>query len=445
MTLRVRIAVAVALAVAGAGTITAAAAFIATRTTLMNDLDQALNDRAAEVQLVRLVDVFGNGRFVAPDPGPGSVRSLVQLVNAGGGIQTAQGQDVELPAGPEVLEVADGRRGGFITSTVLADGTKIRMLVLPIVDGLALQVALPLRAVTEPLRRLTIFLLGAGLLAVASAAITGATVARAVTRPVGALTATVERVAQTRDLRERIAVNSGDELGRLASAFNTMLAALDDSTSAQRQLVADAAHELRTPIASLRTNIEVLARGLHDAPEATKQIAGDLVAQSASLSRLVADLLDLSREADPASSFELLSFDDLVEGAVETVAAAYPSVRFEPKLAPITVRANPTRLTRAVTNLLENAAKWNAPGAPIEVTLGEQGALIVRDHGPGVPREHRERIFERFWRAPDARQTAGSGLGLAIVRRIARDHGGSVHVEDAPDGGARFVLALPTL
>jgi two-component system sensor histidine kinase MprB len=443
MTLRVRIAVAVTLAVAGASTITAVAAFIATRTALVNDLDQALRDRAAEVQLVKLVDVYGRDAFIAPDPGPGSVRSLVQLVDGAGHVQLAQGQQVELPVGEEVIEVASGVRAAFVTTTRLEDGSEVRMLVLPVVDGLALQVGLPVRGVTEPLRRLTVFLIGAGILAVASAAITGATVARAITRPVAALTATTERVAQTRDLRERIAISSPDEIGRLAIAFNTMLAALDDSTSAQRQLVADAAHELRTPIASLRTNIEVLARGLGDAPEAARAIATDLVSQAEGLSRLVADLLDLSRETEPQHAFELVAFDEVVAGALEIARAAYPSVRIEAKLEPVAVRANPTRIERAATNLIENAAKWTAPGAPVEVSLSASGTLVVRDHGPGIPREHRERIFERFWRAPDARQTSGSGLGLAIVRRIARDHGGSVHVEDAPGGGARLVFTLP--
>lgn len=450
MKLRSRIAVAVSIAVAAAAIIATGAAYVVTRRTLIGDVDNALRDRAREVQLVRLTDAFGRGTFVVPEPGPDSVRSLVQLVDGDGDYRIAQGQQVSLPITERVLGVATGRLKAFASSTT-AGTNRIRMLTVPIVpasdqgSGLALQVAVPLTRVAQQLRELAAFLFAASLLAVAGAAVVGAMVARAIVRPVQHLTRTAELVASTRDLRERIAVSSSDELGRLADSFNQMLSELDAATSAQRQLVADASHELRTPIASLRTNIEVLARGLKQAPEPVLRIVEDLVSQSAALSRLVADLLDLSREADPAHAFELVALDELVDSSVDKVRAAFPRCQFDSSTQPVTIRANPIRIERAVTNLLENAAKWNPLGQPVQVTLASDGSLTVTDHGPGVAREHRERIFERFWRAPEARSASGSGLGLAIVRRIAADHGGTAHVEDTPGGGASFVLRLPAV
>lgn len=443
MTLRFRIAVAVALAVALAVIIAGGATLIQARRTLRGELDRSLRERATEVQFRVRVDAFSGGRFVVPEPGAAAARSLVQILDAVGRVQPAEGQQVTIPVEPRAIEVAAGVRNAFYADQTI-DGVEFRVLTIATDAAVALQVAMPLDPVNTPLRRLATILVSVTLLGIVAAALAGFAIARAVTRPVERLTQTAETVARTRDLSERIQTASHDELGRLAEAFNTMLIALDDSVSAQRQLVADASHELRTPIASLRTNIEVLARGFPEAPDELRRILDDLISQSAALTRLVADLLDLARDPDPSLSFEKVAFDELVEGAVETVSNVFPSARFEVSCEPCSVNAIPTRLGRAVTNLLENAAKWNPQDAPpITVNLDGRGTLTVTDHGPGVQREHRERIFERFWRSPDARGTSGSGLGLAIVRRIARDHGGTAYVEDAPGGGACFVLNLP--
>ncbi|MFP5224640.1 MAG: sensor histidine kinase [Actinomycetota bacterium] len=443
MTLRVRIAIAVALAVALAVIATGGATLLQARRTLRGELDRSLRERANEVQFRVRVDALYGTPFVVPDPGAGAARSLVQLVDPSGRVRPAEGQPVTIPVEIEAQEVAAGVRGAFFADLEI-EGIPFRVYTAPTDQTIALQVAMPLAPINDPLRRLVTILISVSLLGIVLAAMAGIAIARAVTRPVERLTETAETVARTRDLSQRIQTASHDELGRLAEAFNTMLIALDDSVSAQRQLVADASHELRTPIASLRTNIEVLARGFKDAPEDLRLILEDLVAQSAALSRLIADLLDLARDPDPSRSFEPVQLDEVVDGAVATLRAIFPNARFEVETQPITVSGIPTRIERAVTNLLENAAKWNPEdGEPIRVELSANGSLTVTDHGPGVPREHREKIFERFWRSPDARGTAGSGLGLAIVRRIAKDHGGTAYVEDAPGGGACFVLNLP--
>lgn len=445
MSLRLRIAVAVGLAVAMAVIVAGGATFIQARRTLRGELDRSLRERATEVQFRVRVDAFSGGRFVVPEPGAGAARSLVQLIDPDGQVQPAEGQRATIPVEAAALAVAAGDRHAFFADHLI-EGVSFRVFTVPTDARIALQVAMPLSPIEVPLRRLATIIFSVSFLGIVMGGLAGFLIARATTRPVERLTQTAEKVARTRDLSERIQSASHDELGRLAEAFNTMLIALDESVSAQRQLIADASHELRTPIASLRTNIEVLSRGFHEAPDDLRAILDDLVSQSAALSRLVADLLDLARDPDPSHAFELIAFDEVVDGVAATIRTVFPDAGIEVECEPCTVRGIPTRIQRAVTNLLENAAKWNpADGPPIEVRLTDGGTLTVTDHGPGVERAHRERIFERFWRAPDARGTGGSGLGLAIVRRIARDHGGTAYVEDAPGGGACFVLTLPTV
>ena len=253
------------------------------------------------------------------------------------------------------------------------------------------------------------------------------------------LTGTVEHVAATRDLSQRIAVGGHDEVARLAQRFNEMLAALEASLQAQQQLVADASHELRTPLTSLRTNIEVLARP--DVPgEERGQILADARVQLEELTLLVGDLVELAREGEPEAVAEDVRLDRLVEEAVDR-ARTHGGVRFVTSLEPTVVRGVPTKLGRAVSNLLDNAAKWSPPGAEVEVGVRD-GEVTVRDHGPGIDPSDLPHVFDRFYRAPSARRLPGSGLGLAIVRQVADLHQGSVTAEPAEGGGTLFRLRL---
>jgi two-component system sensor histidine kinase MprB len=273
------------------------------------------------------------------------------------------------------------------------------------------------------------------------AAALGTLVARATLAPVARLTDLVEEVARTRDLSRRVAGTGADELGRLAASFNTMLEALEASVRSQRQLVADASHELRTPLTSLRTNLELLARG-QPADPAERQLAlADLVGQIERLSTLVADLIDLARDEEAPLPVEDLRLDEIAAEAIRYVQGRYPNVRFDLQATPSTIRGTRSRVARAVTNLLDNAGKWSPPGGVVEITV-KDGEVAVRDHGPGVAPEDREHVFDRFWRAPSARQLPGSGLGLAIVKDVAESHGGSVRLEDPGGGGARFLIAF---
>jgi len=326
------------------------------------------------------------------------------------------------------------------------DGVHARVLLARYAGGATAQLARPLTEVDEVLEQLRLGLVALLLGGTAAAALLGRLAGRASLAPVVELTATAEHVAATRDLSRRIAAGEGgDELWRLAGAFNTMLAALERSQRAQRQLVADASHELRTPLTSLRTNLEVLAdtRGTLDARDREK-LRADVVAQIEELTELVGDLVDLAREDEPPDEErEDVRLDAVVQAAVQRARRHGPGVTFVVDVEPCLVRGSPARLHRAAANLLDNAAKFAGGAGPVEVRVRRDGELTVRDHGPGIAEDDLPHVFDRFWRSKAARGRPGSGLGLAIVRQTAEAHGGTVEAQAAPGGGAQVSMRLP--
>jgi two-component system, OmpR family, sensor histidine kinase MprB len=283
------------------------------------------------------------------------------------------------------------------------------------------------------------------------AALAGAAVARAGLRPVDRLTAATERVAATGDLRP-IPVDGSDELARLTHSFNEMLEALAASQEQQRRLVADAGHELRTPLTSMRTNLELLAAadrpGAPTLPESERaELLDDVQAQVAELSTLVGDLVELARDDAPQVVHETLELTDIVMRSLERVRRRAGDVQFVPTLVPWTLVGDSTALERAVTNLLDNAAKWSPPGSAVRVQMRQLDdwsmLLEVADAGPGIADVDLPRVFDRFYRADTSRTMPGSGLGLAIVRQVASRHGGVVWATRAPEGGALLAMRLP--
>ncbi len=282
---------------------------------------------------------------------------------------------------------------------------------------------------------------------IALAAALGLFVSRAALVPVRRLTGATERVARTQDLGHRIEAGEDDELGRLAASFNTMLAALERSRLAQRQLVSDASHELRTPLTSVQANLDALAMGERLPARERARVIAAAQAQLRELTVLVGDLVDLSKTEIEEIEIEDVRLDLAAAGAIERARLHAPGCRFQLDAEPCLVRAAPARLDRAISNLLDNASKWNPPSpsaGPVEVRVRD-GRLEVRDHGPGIAAEDLPRVFDRFYRSPEARGRPGSGLGLAIVRQTAEASGGSVHAANDPDGGARLTLELPPL
>jgi two-component system sensor histidine kinase MprB len=212
---------------------------------------------------------------------------------------------------------------------------------------------------------------------------------------------------------------------------------------AQRQLVADASHELRTPVTSLRTNIEVLLEGGELDPEDRRRLLADVVEQSEELSALVGDLIELARGDQPGPDTEDVRLDGVVAESLARARRNAPGIHFAAQMEPVLVDGVPERLGRAINNLLDNAARHSPPGGTVEVRVGPEG-VRVRDHGVGVAEADLPYVFDRFFRGTNSRGRQGSGLGLAIVRQVTEQHGGSVSVANAPDGGAVFTLTLST-
>ena len=335
------------------------------------------------------------------------------------------------------------------------------VLTVSFASGYALEVARPLTEVDKSLRRIGLFLIliaGAG---VAGAAALGLFVSRTALAPVKRLTDTAEKVTATGDLSQRIEVSGRDELSRLATSFNSMLAALEESTRAQRQLVADASHELRTPLTVIKGQIEVLAAQGDPSAEEVRRVERLVQGEIARMGRLVDDLLLLARSEH--SQFLRLQSIDLVPYVAELWEGIVPLADRGFELGPVpagTLRADPDRLAQALRNLLTNAIAHTEPGRGL-VRLSAQQApggrlrFLVEDDGPGIAAAERERVFDRFNRTDSARDRAsgGTGLGLAIVREIverhgggvraiAQAHGGGVGAGESAAGGARIELEI---
>jgi two-component system, OmpR family, sensor histidine kinase MprB len=370
----------------------------------------------------------------------------VQLALASGEVLGSTSHRSQLPITPATRAVASGRRNSFF-SDVDVQGTPVRVLTARAAEGAAWQVALPLGELDSTLDHLRLVLTIVVLGGIALAAALGLLVSRAALVPVRRLTGAAEKVARTQDLGHRIPPGGQDELGRLSASFNTMLAALERSRLAQRQLVSDASHELRTPLAAVQANLDALALGEHLSEREREDILAAAQAQLGELGALVGDLVDLSKSEVEEVELEDVRLDLAAAAAIERARLHAPACRFVLDAQPCLVRAAPGRLDRAIANLLDNAVKWNPgeePLAAIEVGVRD-GVLEVRDHGPGIDEHDLQRVFDRFYRAPAARGLPGSGLGLAIVRQTAEAHGGSVSAANDPDGGARLTLELPAL
>jgi two-component system sensor histidine kinase MprB len=531
MSLRRRVALLAAAAVAIAVVLASALAYLLVAHQLRGQVDSQLRDRYGPfISRFKHDTAEGLAPFLSGQaarrnpfgnipPRPNQVQGYQQLVSSGGSVLFSRG-GVTLPVSAATRALAAKGSGSFFENTY-AGGIHLRILVEGIrpaaagYPGLAAQLAQPLTEDDHLLRRLRLILLLIALGGIALAALLGRLVADAVVAPVGRLTRAAEHVARTRDLSERIdtagpeQVGNADEIGRLAVSFNAMLdalqrsmSALDASVHAQRQLVADASHELRTPITSLRTNIEILQQAPTIDPADREQLFAEVIEQIEELTLLVGDLIDLARGDEPSAQTEDVRLDQVVCEAAERArrhavwsGADHPLLT---ELTPIVLPGVPDRLGRAVNNLIDNAVKYSPPGVPVEIRLAVAGRpparagrsaveaskrsvagvdrsartgrsaveaskrsvagversaaaapplagaeLTVRDHGPGIAAEDLPHIFDRFYRGAEARGRPGSGLGLAIVRQVVEQHGGAIAAEAAPGGGTLMRVRLP--
>jgi two-component system sensor histidine kinase MprB len=405
--LRRRLALITTLVVAGTVVLASLAAYLVMRAELRGQVDDQLTDQAALLERgggprgPRGGFPFDRGGPPEPPPREGGSAPYVQVLDRDGTAQAIGGR-AGLPVTAADRAVAAGRAGAQRADRE-NDGERVRVLTAPIRGLGAVMLGRPLDGVDRVLARLRLVLGLLCLLGTALAALLGR---------------------------------------RAADRFVAVLDRLERSQAAQRQLIADASHELRTPVTALRTNAELLLEREGLAPAQRRALLSDVVDQAEELTALVSDLIELARGDQPAEETHDVRLDALVAEAVERARRHAPRVIFTADLEPVAVDGVPERLGRAVNNLLDNAARYSPVGGAVEVSL-RGGALTVRDHGPGVAADELPHIFDRFFRATNAREQTGSGLGLAIVKQVAERHGGSVRAAAAPGGGLAVTLALP--
>jgi two-component system sensor histidine kinase MprB len=484
MTLRARLGLTAAIAVAVAVIAVAIAAYAGTRSQLRGQVDNSLQGLAHAVTVRAAAPpgapgviggggpagdggARGQGRTRGPQVdrggrasrGPGGPPNTIRDADEGLGLDqlppqafggapgtftlvypngltyVPSGQRYRIPASEASKRIAATGQGQRL-SDMNVQGHHIRVLTMGLGPRGALEVALPLNEVDKALSNQLLLLVVIALAGIALAAVLGLLVTRTALAPIARFTARTEEIATDSEVGgQRLEVSGRDELARLAQTFNATLESLESSIQAQRNLVADASHELRTPIATIRANLQLMREEgrLSDADRAA--LREDMIEELDELTGLVGDVVELARGAKPEGNKSELRLDLLVQDALQRSRRRGSGVAIELELEPTLIEGEPNRIARAIANLLDNARKWSPPGGVVEVHLKE-GVLSVRDHGPGFHEDDLPFVFNRFHRAKEARGKPGSGLGLAIVRQAAEAHGGFVEAANATGGGA---------
>ena len=451
MTIRRRMSLAAAVAVAAAVALASLSAYLVVRSKLRGEVDSSLLQRARVTKEILRdappppTDLPRLGPNRTPGARFGGAEGLVQFVSPSGRIARPPGEaGTRLPVDSIARQAALGKPGITLRDEIV-DGNHLRVLTTALPGKGAIQIARPLNEVDGVLHDLVFLLLAITVGGIGLAAVLGGVVSRASLAPVRRFTAQTESIAEGPDLTRRLPVESDDELGRLARSYNATLDALQRSAEAQRHLVSDASHELRTPLASMKANMELLLREDGEgrlSPGDRAELCRDLVEQMDEITLLTDDVVELARSGEPERHLSEVELSEIVRLAVARVRRHAPDVGFECDLEPCVVQGVPERLDRAIYNLLDNAAKWSVAGGRVEVRLRD-GALEVRDHGPGIKPEDLPFVFDRFYRAREARGMRGSGLGLAIVRQISEAHGAEVAADNAEGGGAILRIRFP--
>ena len=339
--------------------------------------------------------------------------------------------------------------------TTTVDGKRWRGLLAPISGqneprGFVL-VAGSLQREEAALGRVRNLLVAGSVLGLLLAAGVGWVIARQGLRPVEEMTETVQAIALSRGFSRRFKVdNRRDEVGQLATTFNEMLASLEAAYSAQRRFVADASHELRSPLTSIRSNVEFLQRNLDAPKEDRAEALADVAAEADRMTRLISDLLLLAR-ADAGHKIEMsrVALDDLLRDVHKQV---------QPRANGVAVESGPLRRTEVLGNaawlkqllliLVENALKYTPRGGRVALLLereGDKAVIRVRDTGMGITPEDLPHVFDRFYRADKARarDEGGSGLGLSVAQWITQEHAGTIEVQSEVGKGTTFSVRIP--
>ena len=451
MSLRRRIALATALAVAAVAVAMGVVGYTSARSHLIGEIRQELRSRAStylgghRAGKLSRVPLAENGHTrprssaaggaLPPGPALGGAPGYFQLVYPTGEALAPEGGKPQLSVSARVLAVAKGKSASFFT-TARVKGVHAEVLTVDDAgSGYAVQIALPLTEVDSVLHGLLLpygLLIGGGVLL---GLLLAAALSRSALAPIERFLQTAESMNVDEEHPGRLQESGASELRRLAASFNRTLDALERSIDAQRSLVADASHELRTPIAALRSNIQIFLESHRLPPAEPAELQRSILTELDELTEVIADVMELARGATPTDQREAVELDVLVSEAVERAQRRSPGLRFELDLQPTAIDAAVEQVARAIGNVIENACKWSPPGATIAVRLRD-GTVSVRDHGPGFHERDLEHVFDRFYRADDARRLPGSGLGLAIVKQTADAHHGKAIATNAPGGGA---------
>ena len=442
-TLRIRLVVAAAGAILAALALFGVATVVVVRHELRGSLDSALRQRAEQV-----AELAVSAPAVLSTPGalesPVSGRQIVVEVLDARGRIVARSLTLGarlLPSGDRLAQAARvSGATGF--ENIDLEGRVFRMFAAPIAlsgpaGGGAVLVASDTTDISQTTARLgfLVVVIGAGVALLA--ALAAAALTRRGLRPLRRLALAAGEIERTADPSRRLPASGvADEIGQLTGVLNRMLASLEAARAGERRFLADASHELRTPVTTLLGNVEYAARHGAD-PEVLEELQRD----ARRLARLVDDLLVLERAgaAAGAPGSDVAPVD--LAALVSEVVSAHDRRVVAGRVDSAFVRGDASELTRALENLVENALVHGPSDGSVVVSLAGEGGraeLTVRDEGPGPHPDEAERLFERFWRGPDASARPGSGLGLAIVAAIAERHGGTVRVE-----GSAFTLELP--
>lgn len=449
MSLRTRLALALAAAAAIPVLVFGAISYESTTRQLHRDIDFSLT-----TYVNRLSDPDGKAitALCAPRNRPdtddsrgddllaGLPGATVQCVSANGtSVRWIAPDGVKAPpAMDETFRTV--RHGVGPLETVNLGGQTYRFVTFTGVDGTQVRVGRTLADADRSLDVIGIRLLGAGAFVIVIAALAGLLLARHITGPIETLTTTAEAVAATGVLDRPVPVERNDEIGRLANALATMLAALSESRSQQQQLVQDAGHELKTPLTSVRANIDTLRRHPDLSPTVRDEVLVAATGELGELTTLVDEVIALSIDDADSETASDIRLDEVVMRVVDRARRRW-NRDIVATLEKVTVTAPPRLLTRAVGNLVQNAVKFSVDGSPIDISLtATPPTLRVRDRGNGIDPGDLPHVFDRFYRAVAARSMPGSGLGLAIVRRAADESHATVEAANHPGGGAVFTL-----
>lgn len=432
MSLRSRLAVAfAAIAVVVAG-LMGILGYSATANQLENAADQSLLGRGGPPP----GDIPGHRDGPRDD-------EIQQFITPSGDITRPSGT-VQLPVTAADKAIAASSGPVVLARTEVIDGTPYRVVTATPGGGRgAMMSARDWSESAAVLRRLSVALALSALILAVIAAVIGWWLAGRITRRLVHLTGAAEEVSETGRLDVAVPAEGTDEVGRLATSFNTMLGRLAQSQADQQRLVQDAGHELRTPLTSLRTNISLLERFDELSPEVRQRVLEDLRGESQELTSLVNEVVGLAAGEGGGGERNEVVLAQIVEAVAERArrrSAREVLVTADDSV----VMGSSAALERAIWNLVDNAAKFDDSGAPIEIRVTD-GTVEVLDRGPGVAAQDIPHVFDRFYRPVSSRSLPGSGLGLAIVKDVAQAGGGEVYVHPRDGGGSAFGISLPVV